>query len=313
MLSPRLTAVAYHHFTASPCPMTRHLGLSTPPDIFWRHLDYYRSNYNVVGLSEVLSERLPERALLITIDDCYRSVLETAAPMLKAARLPAVLFLNPEPVLEARVPLDNVLSLAVNELTLARVAENVAPGSGCTSLAELVTGPIAAMGPAARAELKSRLLDAIGVGEAELHAESGLFLSQSGVKALSARGIEIANHTRSHIHCRAAASDAELVAEITGAKLAIEVMTGSPVRAFSFPYGNEADATPAALKILRKSGHRALFLVHARSNRRRPAPDIWYRTSLADEPVSRLAWRLRLATELRTLKALSKGLVSGVR
>jgi peptidoglycan/xylan/chitin deacetylase (PgdA/CDA1 family) len=313
MLSPGLTAVAYHHFTAAPCPLTRHLGLSTPPDIFWRHLDYFRTNYNVVGLDEILYQRLPERALLITIDDCYRSVLETAAPMLKAARLPAVLFLNSEPVLEARVPLDNVLSLAVDELSLGKVAAVVAPGRRCASVGELITGAIADLGPAARVALKHRLLDTLGVEEADLHAESGLFLSQIEVGALSARGIEIANHTRSHVHCRAVTADAELAAEITGAKLAIEIMSGMPVRAFSFPYGNEADATPRALNILRKSGHRALFLVHARSNRRRPAPDIWYRTSLTAEPTGRLAWRLKLATELRTLRTLSKGLVSGVR
>lgn len=313
MLSPGLTVVAYHHFTADPCPLTRHLGLSTRPDIFWRHLDYFRSNYNVVGLEELLLERLPERALLITIDDSYRSVIDTAAPMLKAAGLPAVLFLNPEPVLEARVPLDNVLSLAVDELTLGPVAEMVAPGRGCRSVAELVTGPIAGLGPLARLQLKDRLLSALGLDEADLHRESGLYLSASEVGALCARGIEIANHTRSHVHCRAVATDAELSAEITGAKLAIEVMTGAPVRAFSFPYGNEADATHKALKIIRKSGHRAIFLVHARSNRKRPAPDMWYRTSLTDESASRLAWRLRLATELRTLKSMSKGLVSGLR
>ena len=313
MLSPGLTVVAYHHFTAAPCAMTRHLGLSTPPDVFWRHLDYFRRNYNVVGLDQVLSGRLPERPLLISIDDCYRSVMDTAAPMLKAARMPAVLFLNPEPALAARVPLDNVLSLAIDELSLESVAGMIAPGQDRASVGELVTGPIARMPPAARTELKNRLLAALGVEEAELHAESGLFLSANEVGALCARGIEIGNHTRSHVHCRAIVTEAELAAEITGAKLAIEAMTGAPARAFSFPYGNEADATPAALKIVRKSGHRAIFLVHARSNRRRPAPDIWYRTSLTGEPTGRLAWRLRLATELRTLTSLSKGLVSGVR
>ncbi|KAB2848940.1 MAG: polysaccharide deacetylase family protein [Hyphomicrobiaceae bacterium] len=312
MLKSSLTVVAYHHFTAGPCPLTRHLGLSTPPDTFWRHLDYYRTNYNVVRLDDVFSGDLPERPLLITIDDCYRSVLEIAVPMLKAARLPAVHFLNPEPALEPKVPLDNVLSLAVEELKIEAVADIVAPGFACGALAALITGPVAKMGPAGRNEVKARLLDALGVDEADLHQECRLFLSEAEVRALSARGVELANHTRSHIHCRSA-SEAELAAEITGAKVAIEVMTGAPVRAFSFPYGNEADATPNALKILRKSGHRALFLVHARSNRARPAPDIWYRTSLTSEPASRLAWRLRLATELRSLKSLSKGLVSGAR
>ena len=45
-----LTCVAYHHFEAAPTDATRHLGISTPPDVFRSHLDYYQLHFNVVEL-----------------------------------------------------------------------------------------------------------------------------------------------------------------------------------------------------------------------------------------------------------------------
>ena len=62
---------------------------------------------------------------------------------------------------------------------------------------------------------------------------------------------------------------------------------------------------------LRQSGHQATFLVHARSNRQRPAADIWYRTSLTDAPPFRLGLELGVMPVLRSLKSASKALISG--
>ena len=50
-----LTCVAYHHFESAPTDATRHLGISTPPDVFRSHLDYHQLHFNVVGLDDVLS------------------------------------------------------------------------------------------------------------------------------------------------------------------------------------------------------------------------------------------------------------------
>ena len=83
------------------------------------------------------------------------------------------------------------------------------------------------------------------------------------------------------------------------------------MRAFSFPYGNQRDATPAVLAALRESGHEASFLVHARSNAQRPAADVFYRTSLSDDPVYRLGLKLGMLPALRSLKLASKALISG--
>ena len=304
-----LTCVAYHHFEAQPSDATRHLGISTPPDVFRSHLDYYQLHFNAVGLDEVLAGDLPERALLITIDDAYRSVAEIAAPMLRERDLPAVLFTNPRVITGPCVPLDTLMSIAASRLGFATLAFLLGQ-PGAATFGDLITGPVSRLGVAQRERLRVDLLARLSTPEAQLYRVLDLFLTPRQLEALPKSGIEIANHTRSHVHCGALTRD-EIVCEIIGAKAEIEEITDRPVRAFSFPYGNERDATAPVLAALRESGHAASFLVHARANRQRPAADVWYRTSLTDDPAYRLSLKLGMLPALRSLKLASRALISG--
>ena len=304
-----LTCVAYHHFEATTTDATRHLGISTPPDVFRAHLDYYQLHFNVVDLETVLGGRLPERALLITIDDAYRSVAEVAAPLLKERAMPAVLFTNPRVITGPCVPLDTLLSMAVSRIGLPSLAFCIGQ-PGIRTFGDLITGPVSRMGVHQRENLRHDLLARLATPEAQLYRVLDLFLKPAQLSALQDWGIEVANHTRSHVHCRALTPD-EIGTEIVDAKAEIEEITRQPVRAFSFPYGNERDATPSVLTALRESGHEALFLVHARANGQRPAPDVWYRTSLTDDPAYRLGLKLGVLPALRSLRLASKALISG--
>ena len=128
-------------------------------------------------------------------------------------------------------------------------------------------------------------------------------LAPEDLRTLTRLGVEIGNHTATHVHCRALDA-AEQYTELVASRQRLEEICGQPVRAFSVPYGNADDLTPVVQSALRDSGHRAIFLVHARSNRFRPSPDVWYRVSLHDEPVSRLDRELGLKPLLRSLRAL---------
>lgn len=66
--------------------------------LFDRCLEFFAKHYNVVSVDEVLASRrgkkpLPERALLITFDDGWSDNVDFALPRLRAASLPALLFL----------------------------------------------------------------------------------------------------------------------------------------------------------------------------------------------------------------------------
>lgn len=307
---PVLTCVTYHHFAAAADEFVRTLGVTTSPDAFRKHLAHYRRYYTPVGLDEVLSGDLPPRPLLITIDDAYRSVLEVAAPMLREAGIPAVFFTNPLTINGARLPMDNLLSLAASRLSPSRFAQCLRQATGIGSHESggvaLAGSLLVHLNAATRNELRTGLLAALNLEEADVLRRSGAFLSPADLARMPAEfNIEVANHTRSHVHCRTLAPD-ELEEELGQAKAEIEAITGRSVRAFSFPYGSLTDATPSVVDYLRKSGHRALFFVHALANIARPEPDFWYRTSVQDHGARILPARLQILPRLRSLKAALK-------
>ncbi len=305
-----LTVVSYHHFAQVEDAATAGLGVTTSPERFRAHLAHYRRWYRPVSLDDVLAGNLPPRALLLTIDDAYRSVLEVAAPMLTEAGLPAVLFTNPRVVAGGYTPLDTVLALAVNTLGIAAVGRQlVSPPHDLqrlqtglpkpvSTLASVIRETLPTLTLAGREAMRQRLLTALGADETAL-ARNRRFLDWRDLRALHDRGIAIGNHTASHVHGRSL-RDADFTTEIDAAQAALADMTGQPIAAFSFPYGNQRDATPPVLAHLRARGHRALFLVQARANRVRPAPDLWYRTPMQNDAPPALMAKLALLPELRS-------------
>lgn len=87
----RLTVVGWHRIDSGPG------GLSTSFDDFRRHLDVLDAwGARVLPLDEaarlLAKDELPERAVALTFDDGYASVLELAWPELLSRGLPATLF-----------------------------------------------------------------------------------------------------------------------------------------------------------------------------------------------------------------------------
>lgn len=89
-----LTVLSYHEIAGRGDALVPHYAV-TPTD-FVRQMDWLRNHgFQFVGVSDVLASRdgrkpLPDKAVLITFDDGYRSVYEHAWPVLKAFRIPAV-------------------------------------------------------------------------------------------------------------------------------------------------------------------------------------------------------------------------------
>ena len=114
-------------------------------------------------------------------------------------------------------------------------------------------------------ELKQRLCSLLGTSEAELRRTSNLFLGPEDLKALSAYGMDVGNHSMSHAFFRSLSKE-ELITEIVDSRALLASLSGQPVPYLSIPYGNILDANNA-ITVARESGHRAIFLVHAKSNR----------------------------------------------
>jgi biofilm PGA synthesis lipoprotein PgaB len=90
-----LTVLSYHE-VADPARALVPQYAVTPTD-FVRQMDWLRNHgYHFVGVGDVLAGRegkraLPDKAVLITFDDGYRSVYVHAWPILKMFRIPAVI------------------------------------------------------------------------------------------------------------------------------------------------------------------------------------------------------------------------------
>lgn len=103
-ISPLLAAdsaviLLYHHVAEDTPPST-----SISPANFESHLIHLRDNeYNVIPLDLMIESltngtSLPEKAVVISFDDGYRSIYDTAFPLLEAFDYPFTLFLSTEPI-----------------------------------------------------------------------------------------------------------------------------------------------------------------------------------------------------------------------
>ncbi len=91
---PGVTVLIYHRFDESRYPTT-----NVSAERFREQLAYLMvNNYRVISLSDLVSAiehktPLPDKAVVITIDDGYRSVYEVAWPILKSFGYPFTVFL----------------------------------------------------------------------------------------------------------------------------------------------------------------------------------------------------------------------------
>ena len=83
----------YHACEDRESDFTRGLSINTTPAHFAAQLDFLQEYYQVVPLSALSREPWPDRALVITFDDGFRSVYDQAFPQLRTRNLPAICYL----------------------------------------------------------------------------------------------------------------------------------------------------------------------------------------------------------------------------
>ena len=302
VLPSALQVVLYHHLTDHPTRLVEGLGVSTPPALFEAHIRRLSRDYEIVDLDQVLTGRLPRRALLITFDDGYRSVADVALPILARLGLPSVFFISAAYVDTGSLPLDNLLCWISATVGVARLEAAITGRDGeARTLAELLA-IVAALPYRRRLGLADELADRFEVDCAKLRTESGLFLDRSDLRRLAESGCEVGNHTRSHLFCRAIVDEAAAREQLLDHRLELERWAGAPVRSFGYPYGSRLDATPFVARMLRESGHDVSFLVESRRNDPAHTGRTWSRVSLDGRPLWRLDAELELFPRLRSAR-----------
>jgi peptidoglycan/xylan/chitin deacetylase (PgdA/CDA1 family) len=296
-----IVVVVYHHLGDGDEIFVKGLGLSTKPEVFEKHVKYFSDNFDCVSGSDLVAGDLPQKPILITFDDAFSSVVKIGGPILKARGVPS-LFLVTAAAVAGSLPIDNLLSCAVQELGIAKVASIV---GACDRKNWTLTELIAKVVPTRTVDqikyLKEQLLSHIGSTERELRNAAKMFLDRADLRKFRDYGMELGNHSMTHAFFRSLSRE-ELATEIVEAKAFLEQNSGLCVSSLSIPYGNLFDATSSALELARASGHKAIFLVHAKSNRARLAPDLYYRTDVCDASTRELLYRLKVLPLLRVAR-----------
>src|SRR5438105_2680290 len=120
-----LRCVVFHNISATESPYTKGMRVTITPSDFEAALRFLTRYYIPVGLQDVLAapegRGLPPRAVLVTFDDGYASIMEWAAPLCRMFRVPAVLFLNAAFLDNGGLAPDNLVCYAANVLGMEAI------------------------------------------------------------------------------------------------------------------------------------------------------------------------------------------------
>lgn len=298
------TIVLYHDISDGNNILLNRLNVSTSPEIFEKHIAYFCQNYDVISIKDLISNKLPKKPLLITFDDAYKSVVDVAGPILKGNNCPSLFFINPSPISDKAIPIDNLISLAINILGPNSILDFIAPNENMSlTTGYIISTLLPRLDLPTRNALKKTLLNALDTEHNELMRQHPIYLSRSDFSTMERMNMAVGNHTYSHTHLRAL-TKSELNREIKVSKDKLEEYSNTPIDTLSIPYGNSTDASSSVLACARKSGHKITFLVHERINSLRPTPDVFFRTSLHNELVQSLPMKLHALPFLRTIKSI---------
>lgn len=94
-----LTVFLYHDVSDNPSEFSETYNLNVPPEVFDYQISFIKNNFNLINPDELLELRIPPKAALITFDDGLKSFFKNAVPILERHGVPAIVFLNMEPIM----------------------------------------------------------------------------------------------------------------------------------------------------------------------------------------------------------------------
>lgn len=270
-----LTVVMFHRVLEASDP--RWAGAdpdyTLPAWVFRASLGFFARHYNVVSLDQVLRARagegrLPPRALLLTFDDGWADNVDHALPALRAAGLPAVIFVvsgavgRAQPFFQERLVSAwrrGVLKVAELDAALRPWCPVAAGGEGLAELRRLIA-VLESLDAATRGGVLARFAPVLDDGLVHM-------VDVAGLHRLRAHGVSLGLHGMTHTPLTRAA---DLGSELGGAREQLAAATGStPGVSMSFPHGaHDAEIARRA----REAGYELVFTSIPALNATRAGP-----------------------------------------
>jgi len=262
--------------------------LCVSPEHFAEHLEILKKHYNPMKLQDLTrctrDGGLPRRAVAVTFDDGYADNLHEALPLLKAADVPATVFVvaghvgtsrelwwdELERVLLEPAALPSHLSLNIS----GTLHEWALGASACSSPEDALRRRgwrVSDSEPTARERIyrdlhrllrplseheRARALDTLrtwaGIGPAGRHTHR--VLRDDEMRLLEEDElVEVGAHSMSH-PVLSALPLAQQQTEIANSKKQLEEMLGHPTGSFSYPFGQRLDYTDDTVVSAQKAG-----------------------------------------------------------
>jgi peptidoglycan/xylan/chitin deacetylase (PgdA/CDA1 family) len=311
-----LRCVLFHHIEADACAFTRGLEVGVSVERFERLIDFISRHYCPVDLETVIrgveQDGLPERAVLVTFDDAYRSVATQAAPICERYGVPAVFFLNGALIGNTALSSDNLLCWianthgfeTLNAAARALVGDAIEP---LRSVNQIIRQFLPRLSNEQIEAFLDDVCERLAIDPAALAHDAQLYLNPDDLRRLLDFGFEVANHTLSHARCRALQPE-ETERQIDGNHDLLLEMTGRHCRAFSIPYGSRRDITADVVSRLESTGEKAVFVVEGLPNRR--ALDLSYidRVSMKGKNAAEGFWDIEVLPRIRRIRNELNGL-----
>ena len=248
----------YHACEEAESDFIRGLSINTTPARFAAQLDFLRKYYQVVSLTSLGGDGQPDRAVVITFDDGFRSVYEHALPMLRARSLPATCYLVTDRI-------DDRSSIWINELnwflrrhravTRRLVAHRLGISRFC-SMPNFLQAIIDRYDPEVIADLLAELRTRLAPAGGTLGRTDWLYIGRHEIEEMSRDGFTFGNHTGSHA-VLPRLDEAACREEIRRAQA---VLGGLPraIVSLAYPFGRYDEAV---LSIARDLGYTTLMEV----------------------------------------------------
>ena len=242
--------------------------VSATPSMFDRQMDFLTQKYNVISATDVVEwirgdAQLPPRPALITFDDGYQDNYKNAFPILKARKLPAIIFLASNYMGNSTPFYWDLIAYCFYK-TGKDFLDIPSVGSfswkndvSKDAVAHQIIEAVKSMPDLDKSKLIESFPALMGVSLSK-DVFKGMFLSWSDVREMTENGIEMGAHTASHpILTRISSDDAK--AEIVKSKNKIEEEVGHLLHSFAYPNGQRTDFNADVIKAVRDSGLQAAY------------------------------------------------------
>lgn len=244
--------------------------LAVSPAHFAQHIDHLKQTCTVLPLTELIEglrvNALPRRAVAITFDDGYVDNYREAYPVLKAAGLPATIYVASGKIDQPREfwwdDLDRIISLPdqlpaflrlhVQDQTYEWPTATVEQRRAAQHAVHAVLHP---QSIAVREQALEQLCQWAGIGRDGRPDYRAVTSAQ--LKEIAAdRLIDIGGHTVDHPSLKAL-THKEQCEEIEQGRNMLEAWLGKSLQTFAYPYGTRQDYTAETAGLVRAAGFRA--------------------------------------------------------